>query len=228
MDSAGHEKRASSGAWKRRLAIALGLAIVLAWAGCVETPSGPRSLTAFEPDRMADLELRMWQAYYRKEKVRLFALLVVSLREQYRYPWSKAAANGFHLARAAARFGDMRGTRSDYDVVLPDLREGYAMTKEWTHASFDVDAVARRELAWWVARRVPEEDSAENVGRLVGEEYVALYGVRDGAAREEIMKAGDLRARAAKLRDQGGDAADWATIGAMLRDSYRVLYAAVQ
>jgi hypothetical protein len=29
--------------------------------------------------RMADLELRMWQAYYGKERVQLFALLVAEL-----------------------------------------------------------------------------------------------------------------------------------------------------
>ena len=44
-------------------------------------PPGPRSLRQFDPDRMADLEVRMWQAYYGKERVRLFALLVTMLRD---------------------------------------------------------------------------------------------------------------------------------------------------
>src|SRR5918911_349232 len=81
-------------------------------------PRGERSIRQFEPDRLADLELRMWQAYYAKENVRLFGLLVTMLREQYHYSWATAAREGFHLARAAATFGNLRG---NYDVVIPDL-----------------------------------------------------------------------------------------------------------
>src|SRR5262245_28956596 len=32
-----------------------------------KAPSGPRSLRAFDPDRLANLEVDMWQAYYRKQ-----------------------------------------------------------------------------------------------------------------------------------------------------------------
>ena len=42
-----------------------------------QTPPGPRSLRAFAPDRVASLEREMWQAYYQKQKLRLFGLLVV-------------------------------------------------------------------------------------------------------------------------------------------------------
>src|SRR5436309_13080292 len=88
-------------------------------------PRGARSLREFDPDRVADLELRMWQAYYAKERVRLFALLVTTLREQYHYSWTTATIEGFHLARAAARFGDQVGTR-EAEVVLPNLERAYA------------------------------------------------------------------------------------------------------
>ena len=67
---------------------------------------------------MADLELDMWQGYYRKERLRLFKGLVVTLREQYRYRWADAVRAGFHLAKAASTFV-LRPT--DYYRVLPDL-----------------------------------------------------------------------------------------------------------
>ena len=41
-------------------------------------------MRAFDPDRLADLEVRMWQAYYAKERSRLVGLLVTMLHEQYR------------------------------------------------------------------------------------------------------------------------------------------------
>ena len=66
------------------------------WAVAVRAPSGARSMRAFDPDKLADLEVGMWQAYYAKEKFRLFRLLVVMLREQYHYSWQTAVRAGYH------------------------------------------------------------------------------------------------------------------------------------
>ena len=121
---------------------------------------------------MADLELRMWQAYYTKENVRLFGLLVTTLREQYHYSWLTATTEGYHLAQAAATFGNVR---ANYEVVLPDLEAAYGTAKHWLQAGFDPGAVARAELAWWVARRTPGEDSPEHVGGIMADAYALLY-----------------------------------------------------
>src|SRR6516162_4396641 len=100
---------------------AVGAAVVYAvWI----PPSGPRSMRVFDADRMAELETRMWQSYYRKQKLRLFGELVTMLHEQYRYPWAKATRAGWLLAHAAATFGDARG---DYDRVRPEIEKAYAI-----------------------------------------------------------------------------------------------------
>ena len=203
----------------------LGIAAILA-AGVLFTlllvpPSGPRSLRAFDPDRVADLELDMWQAYYLKERFRLFRGLVTLLHEQNRYSWAKAIQASFHLARAAARFGDLR---DGHEAVLPDLERAYTIQKDWFDAPYDPAAVARAELAWWVARRVPGEDSPEQVGALIAEENSLIYSV----PRERVLAASVLRARAGKLRDQGGDRADWTAVHELLRQAFRELHAAVQ
>jgi hypothetical protein len=195
------------------IATLVGLAAYLLF---VDTPAGPRDIRQFQPDRLADLELDMWQAYYAKENVRLFKDLVVSLREQYRYTWSMSVRAAFHLARAAARFGNLR---ADYDSVLPDLEKAFTIARDWTHARYDPAALARAELAWWVARRDPALNSPENVGRLIAETYAVMYGT----PVERVSEAALLRARAARIRDEGGQQADWPTIGRMLRTSYRTL-----
>src|SRR5262245_51226064 len=182
----------------------------------VAPPPGPRSIRRFEPARLADLELRMWQAYYAKERVQLFGLLVTLLREQYRYSWATATREAFHLARAAARFGDMKG---EYDSVLPDLEAAYGTSKAWLGAPYDPAAVARAELAWWVARRIPGQNSAEQVGRLMAEEYALLYET----SIERVAPAALLRATAAKLRDDQAAHPDWDRIGRLLDLSYREL-----
>jgi len=137
--------------------VAAGAFVALAF----HPPPGPRSLARFEPDRLADLEIAMWQAYYRKEKLRVFRLLVVTLREQYRYSWARAAEAGLHLARAAAAFGEARG---GYERVLPDLERAYTIARDWSSAGFDPGEVARAELEWWAARRDPARRSPADVG----------------------------------------------------------------
>ena len=186
----------------------------------IATPPGPRSLTDFDPDRTAALEVDMWQAYYGGRNVRLFWDLVTLTHEQYRYPWAKAATSGFHLARAAAQFA---GMHANYEQVIPDLERAYTIARDWTGASFDPAAVARAELAWWVARRQPGQDSPEQVGGLLADENALLYGV----ARSAVLDASVLRARAGKLRDNGGAHADWAEVSRLLVESFRSLHSAV-
>jgi hypothetical protein len=205
---------------KRRIAIIVFVVVAIALVVALVPPPGPRSIRTFEPVRLADLELRMWQAYYAKENVRLFGLLVTLLREQYRYSWATAAREAFHLARAAATFGN---ARSNYEVVLPDLEAAYGTARDWLRARFDSNAVARSELAWWVARRVPGQDSPEQIGSLIADEYALLYEV----PRESVLKAAQLRAEAAALRDSQAAQPDWERIRRLLLDSYVALAAAV-
>jgi hypothetical protein len=196
------------------VAIAVIVAFVAAFA--LTPPRGPRTMRQFNPVRLADLEVSMWQAYYAKQRVRLFSLLVTMLHEQYRYSWATAAREGFHLARAAARFGDLRG---HYDTVLPDLETAYGEARSWLGAGFDPRAVARAELAWWVARRVPGENSPDHVGALMADEYALLYET----SRDRVAAAALLRAEAGALRDADASQPDWETIRRLLQRSYREL-----
>ena len=203
--------------------IAVGTALVICATltyGLTATPPGPRTLRHFDPDRMADLELRMWKAYYAKERARLFALLVTMLHEQNHYSWATAMREGFYLARAAATFGD---ARANYESVLPDLENAHRIAKDWLHAGFDPRAVARAELAWWVARRIPGQDSPEQVGGLMADAYALLYE----APRTKVAPAALLRARAAALRDAEAERSSWAAVGHLLRESYRDLHLAL-
>ena len=203
------------------------------WAVAVRAPSGTRSLRVFDPDRLAQLEVGMWQAYYAKQKLTLFRLLVVMLREQYHYSWQKAVVAGYHLAKAAATFGDATG---DYDRVLPDLEAGYTIARDWTGATFDPAAVARAELSWWTARRDPASGSGADKNRVVAARMTDLYALLYGAPPERVAEAARLRVEAADLRDRGADRADfdrdprgvdWKGVSFLLHESYRALHDAV-
>ncbi len=167
--------------------------------------------------RIAEAETRMWQAYYTRDMQTLGLQLVSILREQFGLSYVTAALAGEELAKAAAVFAR---SREGYDQsVLPILESAYGRIHDAAGGDWNPKAVARAELDWWVARRTPGQDSAENVGRIIAGEYALLYG----RTNPDIEEAGRLRAEAAALRDGGGQNADWPKIQSMLEDSYRVL-----
>jgi len=200
----------------------LALVLVLGAGGyaLARPASDEVSIVDFDPYRIADLELRMWQAYYDRDTIRLFRLLVVTLREQYDFSWLTSVSAALDLAQAASTFAELR---SNYQSVLPDLEAAYTTTRDWLDAGFDPAEVARAELAWWVARRTPGKNSPEQGGALIADEYALLYE----APRFSVTRAGLLRAEAAALRDAQADNPDWARIGQMLTDSYVDLYASL-
>ena len=206
-----------SGNMGRTLSVACATILVLS-LGIATWPQRPTSLRQFDADRIAGLEVRMWQAYYDKERVRLFGLLVVMLREQFHFSWATATGTAFRLARAAATFGDATG---DYEAVLPDLTRAYESIRAHSDGTFEPSDVAQAELAWWVARRLPDSRAPEHVGALIAREYAEMYS----APVEDMTQPGVLRARAAALRDAEAGRPDWPTIAGLLHDSYRMLHA---
>ncbi len=182
----------------------------------------------FDPARLARLELRMWQAYYRRQPLRLLGLLVLANREQARASWPRAVLAAALLARGAVGFGRSTG---DYDRFLPDIERGYRVLG--LPASVERAEVARRELRWWVVRREIGLSSGEAAGAAIAALYAALYAVPEA----RVAEAGRLRGLAAEIRDRGATAdpdgpagagrAYWPEVSRLLRDSYRSLRAAL-
>ena len=66
------------------------------------------------------------------------------------------------------------------------------------------------------AQGVPGKNSAEEVGKLIAQEYELLYGV----PREQLFTSGFLRAQAGALRDSQAQSPDWNEIARFLQQSY--------
>ena len=183
---------------------------------------------AFDADRLAILELRAWKAYYRRQPLRLFGLLVLANREQAGVGWPRALLAAFHWARAAAGFGR---ASADYDRFLSDIERGYRALG--LPPTIDATEVARRELRWWVVRREIGLAAGTQAGTAITALYAALYGVEERV----VAPAGRLRGEAAEVRDRGaardpdGPAgsgrAYWPEVARLLRASYRSLKRAV-
>ncbi len=172
---------------------------------------------SFDADKVARAETRMWQAYYAGNETDLGLQLIAQLRRHHGLSLFEAREVGELFARAALKF---RSAGGDHDsVCLPDLTRAYSRIQQAADARFDPEEAARAELAWWVARRTPGQNSAEEVG----EKIARLYGLLYGKDFQGFVKAGRLRAQAAELRDSGGKDADWGQVENLLRKSYREL-----
>jgi len=174
-----------------------------------------------DPNAIAAAETRMWQAYYAADPVRLQVELVTLLQTQFKASPDDANAIAQRLVMAAWKF---ETSSDDYEaVVLPDLEAAFDQIRQLTKRSFDPKEAARAELAWWVARRTPGQDSAQQVGQGIGQVYAILYG----QDRPGFAEAGILRAEAGRLRDQGGAACDWQKVETLLQRSYQTLTKAI-
>lgn len=170
---------------------------------------------------VAAAETRMWQAYYAADPLRLHGELTALLQAQFHLPPAEANAVAQNLAMAAYKFETSDG---DYEtLVLPDLERAYGQLRTALKRPFDPRQAARAELAWWVARRTPGQDSAQQVGAKIGQ----LYGIVYGAERPGFIEAGVLRAEAGRLRDSGGANCDWQQVESLLQRSYQALVRAI-
>lgn len=182
----------------------------------------------FDPDRLASLELRAWKAYYRRQPLRLFGLLVMANHDQAHVSWCRALLAAFYFARGASGFGRAPG---DYERFAPDVVRGYRALG--LPADVDAQEVARRELRWWVVRREIGVAAGDEAGKAITALYSAIYRLPE----EKVAEAGRLRGLAAEVRDRGAaddragptgpGASYWPEVARLLRDSYRNLYAAL-
>jgi len=171
----------------------------------------------FDSEKVAHMETQMWQSYYSGNKIELGLQLIALLRDQYGLSLMEAKGIGELLASSAMKFHAARG---DYDnVALPDLIKAYGLIKQATGAAFDPEEVAKAELAWWVARRTPGQNSKEQVGEGITELYVVFYGYESDA----FVNAGQFRSQAAAIRDAGKEDSDWKLIEEKLFQSYSEL-----
>ena len=198
-------------------AIMLLLAYAFFWA-----PPGPRTLRAFDPDRTAALELSMWQAYYERRNVRLFTDLVTLGHEQYRV--SMGEGDDRRLLPGAGG-GDFRE-----DAI--GLRAGPARPRACLHDCQGLDGRGLRSAGPWLAPSSPGGWRGECPARTPPSRSGSSSPTKmpcstrcraSGCSRRRV-----LRARAGKLRDDGGERADWAEVARLLQQSYRALHAGVQ
>ncbi len=168
----------------------------------------------------------MWQAYYRRQFLKLFFLLIRLMRESFGVDQITAARIAYQAALAAIDFRRHKG-RENQERILKKLIKFYRIIFSHSLEPFDYKKAAEFELRWWLIDRYPESYEISRK-KALGLAMAAVYNV-DTSTLDEYA---DQRAKAMVLQDEAKNLknkeADWDKIGSLLKTSYRSLYRAIQ
>jgi len=167
------------------------------WVG-MGSPGGPRS---FDPFRIADLEYRMWVAYYRHRWTQALTAMARLLQLGFGTDWARALQGARLMLRAAqlwAPFPD-----NDPDGARACMRELYELVRLRYGVPADPARAALLEIDWWRAHRVRQyaPDPAETGDELV-ESVTRLYCYLYGETEAAVRPAAVHRVQAMDLSDQ--------------------------
>ncbi len=159
---------------------------------------GPRS---FDPFRVADLEYRMWVAYYLRRWTHVLAAMIGLLRLGFGANWVGVGRGAWLMLRAAQLWAPYPD--NDPDGALACLGELYALVRLRFGEPADPARAASLEIDWWRAHRERQHapDSAEAGDELV-ESVTRLYCYLFSASEAAVRPAAVHRVQAMDLSDR--------------------------
>ena len=192
-------------------------------------PSPSFDMRRFNPDVIAYYETAGWRAYYDRNWLRAFGLMVHLSESQFHIPFPRSFQAVYHVIRASVAFVPRA---HDLDVVRRHLAQFYCIAAESNHGTFDPHAVADLELRYWVIHRelaaTPHADK-----RPLIECVAALHAALFGRASADLWESAVSRVAAANAVDQITSrrsldpAADWVLVESNLRRAYQQVKSAV-
>ena len=158
-------------------------------------------LRSFDPVRIADLEYRMWVAYYLRRWTHLLGALAGLLRMGFGTDVARILRGAWLMLRAAqlwAPFPD-----NDPDGARAHMHELYALVRLRFGEPADPALAANLEIDWWRAHRKRQyaPDPAETGDELV-DSVTRLYCYLFGETEALVRPAAVHRVRAMDLSDQ--------------------------
>lgn len=182
------------------------------------------NLKDFNPEKIAKIEKRLWQAYYGHNFFKLFILLLQLIHEQFNLNYFYAFKVSFYSASAAINFHKNRG-KENKNIILAKLTNFFKSISKVTVNKFDYKKTAELELEWWFVDRYPEKyhisrrDAIKNA-------MASIYNINP----EKLTKYADYRARAMELQNKAGEEkkeVNWDEIESLLLVSYKSLHESI-
>ena len=169
--------------------------LLIALAAFCFWPRSP-SLSAFDPEKMADLQMAVWKDAAGKKGRELILPLYGTYERQYRVSPVSSLIMAIESSRALSIFHTAPDA-ADQEKALVPLRTVFARLKNETKSNFDADAAARLELRLWILR-------ADHAKRAqLTSAWSDLLGLLYGLPAADTLPAAKMFAQAAKLADEG-------------------------
>lgn len=182
------------------------------------------SLKRFEPEKVAAIEVAMWQNYYNHAFVKLLFDLRKLMGTQFGLRGFKLFQAAYFSTTAALVF---RKTAHQVNTVK-QLIKFFSVIRESSLEQFNVNEVARLEFDWWKKHRSIDYMKEKTLEGTLADAMAALYLI-ESVKLEHYAR---YRAEAMRLRDEAAHRSnkepDWDKIGELLGLSYQALKKAVQ
>ena len=184
-----------------------------------------KNLKKFNPDKIAKLDLNMWQAYYDHNFFKLFILLLRLNHEFFGLDYLHTLQAAYYTASAAINFRLSKGNERP-EIIIGKLTKLFGIISDNNVEKFDYKKEAELEFGWWMTDRYPklyqasrEDGLAHAMATIYNTDYLKL------------KEYADYRAQAMVLQDEAtamGKEANWDRIESLLKKSFNSLYKNIQ
>jgi hypothetical protein len=180
-------------------------------------------LNRLNPERIAYYEKAGWEAYYDRNWLRAFGLMVRLIETQFSVPFPRSLFAALYVVRASIAFAPRD---NDLEATLRHLERFYRVAARANGSVFDPRRAAELELRYWVVHRELAEAPSLDKRPLV-QSLAELHGALFGRTPAEMWSSAERRAAAAEAVDRitgrrsADVAADWRRVEECLRQAYQ-------
>lgn len=178
-----------------------------------------RNFKNFDAAKVANIETKMWTAYYRHNFFSLFILLLKLAHEQFKISYVYALKISYPSALAAIHFRKNRG-REDKNYILKKLVKFYKSINDIVFSKFDYKKAGELETEWWFIDRYGQPGERRVA---LANSMASIYNVEPSS----LIEYAENRARAMELQDEAEKnkkEADWPEVNRLLNISFVSLH----
>lgn len=185
----------------------------------------------FDPDLVAYYEKAGWEAYYDRNRLRAFWLLIRLNLAQFRKAWPLAFSAAVDTVRASRAFAPLE--HNDVPKARYYIMRFYQKAARSLGMQTAPATLAKLEIDYWIvhrqlARARAQDPLAGDIGPMTGS-LARLHAALFGSTPERMRTSAELRARAAETVDlitsyRSTDVpADWRRVEEYLQQAYRAV-----
>lgn len=184
----------------------------------------------FDPDKVAYYEKAGWEAYYDRNWLRAFRLMIQLNRAEFGMSLPAAVAGALDIVRASIAFAPLEN--NDVPKAQEYLRRYYEKARRAQLIEADADRLAKLEIEYWIVHRqlaIARKQDPQHAGSIepMVQALALLHAALFNTTPAAMHPSAELRAQAAVAVDRitgrySVDVAeDWRQVEHFLRQAYR-------